>query len=192
MQSLQSYGQDEPVYDNNAYTITSIYHNGQLQMYTSHVGPPSSPGARPEYHMTQLDSFALTGNRNTCVAGLQAYKNGREWAEKQRNEVIRQANERANPAEAEAPAGDAGASPALSFVTAASETEAYTMSQQSQTTLNEDSITLGDFQESDSSIEELAEYALPAKRSGKQSKRQNTQRKRRNAGASSGTGPSVI
>jgi hypothetical protein len=134
MQSLQSYGQDEPVYDNNAYTITSIYHNGQLQMYTSHVAPPRSPRGQPEYHMTQLRSFALTDTRDTCVAGLQAYRNGREWTEKQRNEAIMQANEGANPVEAEAPAGDAGAGPALSFVTAASETEVFTMSQQSQTT----------------------------------------------------------
>jgi hypothetical protein len=100
MHSLRSYGQDEPVYDNNAYTITSTYLDGQLKMYASHVAPPKNPGGRPEYHMTLLDSFALTGNRNNCVAGLQAYRNAREWAEQQRNEAIRQANERANPVEA--------------------------------------------------------------------------------------------
>jgi hypothetical protein len=192
MHSLQSYGGEEPVYDNNAYAVTSIYHGGTLKMYTSHVAPPRSSQGQPEYHMTQLRSFAITDTRDTCVAGLQAYRNGREWTEKQRNEAIRQANQRANHIEAEAPAGDAGASPALSFVTAASETEAYTMSQQSQTTLNRDTTTLGDFQESDSSTEELAEYSLPAKRSGKQSKRQHAQRKRRNAGASGSTGTSVI
>ena len=36
MNSLQSYGKDEPVHDNNAYTITSIYSDGQLKLYTSH------------------------------------------------------------------------------------------------------------------------------------------------------------
>ena len=33
MHSLQSYDQGEPVYDNNTYTITSTYHDGQLKMY---------------------------------------------------------------------------------------------------------------------------------------------------------------
>jgi hypothetical protein len=37
MHSLQSYGQGEPVYNINASTITSIYHDGTLKMYTSHV-----------------------------------------------------------------------------------------------------------------------------------------------------------
>lgn len=45
---------------------------------------------------------------------------------------------------------------------------------------------MGCFQESDSSIEELADYTLPAKRPSKRSKRQQTQRKRRNADVSSG------
>ncbi|KAF2192904.1 hypothetical protein K469DRAFT_795090 [Zopfia rhizophila CBS 207.26] len=75
MHSLQSYRQDEPVYDNNADTITSIYHGGTLKMYTNHITPPRSPGGHPEYHMTQLRSFAITDTRNTCAAGLQAYRN---------------------------------------------------------------------------------------------------------------------
>lgn len=183
MHSLQSYGQEEPVYD-KASTITSIYHGGTLQMYSSHVARPRNPSGRPEYHMTQLDSFAIIGNRNACVAGLQAYRNGRDWTEKQRNEAIRQANERANPVEAAAPAGDAGASPALSFVTAVSETEAYTMSQQSLTV---DSNISGVSQESQSSIEDPVDYTLPAKRSSRRSKRSETQQKRRNTDDSSGT-----
>lgn len=181
MHSLQLYGRDAPVYDNNAYTMTSTYHDGQLKMYTSHVAPPHSPSGQPQYYMNQLRSFAITDTRDTCAAGLQAYRNGRDWAEKQRNEAIRQANERANPVEAAAPAGDAGASPALSFVTAASETEAYTMSQESQTHLDED------FDEPDSSIEELKDYILPAKRSNRSSKHSKTQ-KRRNTDVSSGMG----
>ncbi|KAF2187929.1 hypothetical protein K469DRAFT_769804 [Zopfia rhizophila CBS 207.26] len=153
MHSLQSYKKDEPVYDNNAYAMTSTYQDGTLKMYTSHVAQPCSPGGRPEYHMTQLNGYNITGNRNTCLEGLRAYRNGREWAEK----LNRQTRE--HHVEADAP------SPALSFVTAVSETEAYTMSQESRTSLNEDSNTLGDSQQSDSSTEELADYTLPAKRS---------------------------
>ncbi|KAF2188850.1 hypothetical protein K469DRAFT_684145 [Zopfia rhizophila CBS 207.26] len=113
--------------------------------------------------------------------------NGQEWAEKKRNEAIKQANKRANHVEPKASAGDAGASPALSFITTVSETEAYTMSQESRTSLNDDFNTREDFKESDSLIEEFVDYTLPAKRSSKRSKRQ---RKRRNADVSSGAGHS--
>ncbi|KAF7512803.1 hypothetical protein GJ744_000370 [Endocarpon pusillum] len=56
MHSLQSYREDKPVHDNNAYTITSIYHGGQLKMYTSHPAQLTNPGSRPEYCMTQLNT----------------------------------------------------------------------------------------------------------------------------------------
>lgn len=188
MHSLQSYRQDEPVYDNIASTITSIYHGGTLKMYTSHVAQPRSPGGRPEYHMTQLRSFAMTDTADTFRQGARAYRNGREWAEKKREEAIKQANGRANPVEAEAPAGDEGVSPAISFVTAVSDTEAYTTSQETRTSQIEDSNIWGNFEESDSSIEELPNYKLPAKRSNTGSKRSETQQKRRTADSSSCTG----
>ncbi|KAF2872951.1 hypothetical protein BDV95DRAFT_627773 [Massariosphaeria phaeospora] len=184
MHSLRSYRQDEPVYDNNAYAMTSIYHGGTLKMYTSHVAPPrSSSGSNPEYHMSQINTWGMTGNANTFRQGARAYRNLRDWAKEQRDEAITRANERANPVEAEASAAVTVASPALSFVTAVSETEAYTISQESQTSLNVDY-----FEESDSSIEELADHTLPTKRSS--SRHPQTQRKRRNAGESSGTGHS--
>lgn len=188
MHSLQSYQQDEPVRDNNAYTITSIYHGGTLKMYTSHVTPPRTPEGRPEYYMHQLKGWSMTGDPETFRQGASAYRNARDWAKEQRDEAIRQANERANPVDAEAPTNDAGASPAPSFVTAVSETEAYTMSQESRTSLNEDSNILGALEESDSSLEDLLDYTLPAKRSS--SKHPQTRQKRRNAGESSGRGHS--
>lgn len=95
MHSLQSYGQGKPVYDNNASTITSIYHNGQLQMYTSHLAQLKSPGGSPEYHMTGLRSFAMTDTADTCQDGLRAFRNGREWCKEQRDNAINRANERA-------------------------------------------------------------------------------------------------
>jgi hypothetical protein len=52
LQSLQSYRQDESVYNNYAYTITSIYYNGQLQMYTTYITPPVGPRKPLEYHIT--------------------------------------------------------------------------------------------------------------------------------------------
>lgn len=78
MHSLQLHGLGEPVYSNDAYTITSAYHGGQLQMYTSHPTQSKSPGGRPEYHMTPLGSFAMENSAGSCRAGLRAYRNGRE------------------------------------------------------------------------------------------------------------------
>ncbi|KAL8735398.1 MAG: hypothetical protein Q9166_000943 [cf. Caloplaca sp. 2 TL-2023] len=191
MHSLQSYQQDKPVYDNKACTMTSIYHDGTLKMYTSHVAPPRSSGGRPEYHMTQLKGWSMTGDLEAFRQGARTYRNARDWAKEQRDEAIRQANERAN-LEADAPVGDTGASPALSFVTAVSDTEAYTMSQESQTSLNAGYSILRDFEGSESSIEDLAEYIHPAKRSNKPSKRPQPQRKRRNADVQIHDEPSVV
>lgn len=95
IQSLQSYGQDEPVYDNNAYTFTSIYHNGQLQMHTTHITPPAGPGQPPEYHMSQINTWGLTGNADTFRQGAAAFRNGRDWAKEKRDQFISAANERA-------------------------------------------------------------------------------------------------
>jgi hypothetical protein len=102
MHSVQLSGRDESVSDNNAYTITSIYRDGTLKMNTSHLTQPTSPGDRPEYHMTQLNRYSMTGNADaeTFCEGARAYRNGRDLAKKQRDDAIRQANERAKPVEA--------------------------------------------------------------------------------------------
>ncbi len=96
MYSLQSYGEEEPVYNNNAYTITSIYSDGQLKLYTSHPTEPTSPGGRPEYCMNQLRSFAMTNTAETFRQGATAYRNARDWTKEQRDEAIRRANEAAD------------------------------------------------------------------------------------------------
>jgi hypothetical protein len=54
--SLRSWGQDEPVFDNKAHTITSIYHGGQLKMYSIHAAQPNSPSSRPESYIHQTDA----------------------------------------------------------------------------------------------------------------------------------------
>jgi hypothetical protein len=92
--SLQEYGKDEPEFDNNASTLTSIYHNGQLQMFTSHPSK-SDTSDQPEYYMTQLRSFSMTDNPDTFREGATWYRNGRDWAKEQRDDAIRRANEKA-------------------------------------------------------------------------------------------------
>ena len=92
MQGLLSYGLAEPVLDNNAHTITSIYHGGVLKMYTSHVTQSACPGSRPEYLMHQIGSFAMTNSVETFQQGAMYYRNARDWAKEQRNEAINSAN----------------------------------------------------------------------------------------------------
>ncbi|KAI9877505.1 MAG: hypothetical protein M1830_003735 [Pleopsidium flavum] len=94
IQSLQSYGQPEPVYDNNAYTVTSIYNDGTLKMYTSHPSQPTGPENRPEYYMTQLNTWGMTGNPETFRQGATAYRNARDWAKEKRDGFIEAANGR--------------------------------------------------------------------------------------------------
>jgi hypothetical protein len=43
MYKLQSYAAGKPVYDGNAYTITSTYHDGTLKMYTENNNMAQSP-----------------------------------------------------------------------------------------------------------------------------------------------------
>ena len=92
MHALQCYGQAEQTYDNKAYTFSSTYHYGQLKMYSHHLTQPSRPGKSPQYHMTQLDSYALTGNVNNFRQGVGAFRNARDLAREQRDILIDQAN----------------------------------------------------------------------------------------------------
>lgn len=95
--SLQSYGEDEPVYDGNAYSYSSTYHagTGTLQLYAHHIAAPTDPEGRPEYHMTQIDGYFMTGNRKSFVEGATAFRNARDLAQYHRDEFIQCANARA-------------------------------------------------------------------------------------------------
>jgi hypothetical protein len=172
MNSLQSYEEDEPVYDNNAYTITSIYSDGQLKIYTSHPIQPTSPGGQPEYCMSQLRSFAMTDTAETFRQGATAYRNAREWTKEQRDEAIKQANKTAVEIQSGRLAADASFSRVFSFTAAASSNELETieaLSQESPALPNKDSNTTADPSESETSTDELSvEYTFPAKRSRRQ------------------------
>ena len=175
--SLQSYAKDKPAYDNNAYTIMSIYDNGQLKMYTSHLTQPVTPGSRPEYCMTQLNTWGLTGNVNTFRQGVTAYRNARDWTKEQRDEAIERANERANDNQVGTSAVDASFGGVSSFATEASSDQApgiEALSQESRAWPNKILTPAADLQESESSMDELAldyEHLTKRWRSSKQSPR---------------------
>jgi hypothetical protein len=78
--SLQTYGQEQPGFNNNAYTITSD---------------------QPEYHMTQIKGWSMTSDLDAFRQGATWYRNGRDWAKERRDDAIRRANQRGtrNPIE---------------------------------------------------------------------------------------------
>lgn len=92
MHSLQNYGVDEPVYDGKAYSFTNTYHDGTLKIYTTHPTAPTTADGEPRYHMTQVDSFAMTGNIRTFREGATAYRNARDLASTHRKSFVGQAN----------------------------------------------------------------------------------------------------
>lgn len=100
---LQSYGQ-EPVYDGRPYAFSSTYLDGTLKLYAHHLTAPTTPGGQVEYHMTQISTYALTGNREVFVEGVAAFGNLRDLARQRREAVIREANLRYQGA----PAGQEG------------------------------------------------------------------------------------
>ncbi|KAH8588715.1 hypothetical protein B0O99DRAFT_638425 [Bisporella sp. PMI_857] len=88
MHKLQSYKEDEPVYDGHAYTISTTYHagTGTLQMHTTH--PTQAPDGSTEYHMTQVRAFALTSDADSFRRGASTFRNARDWAQEQRVAII--------------------------------------------------------------------------------------------------------
>ncbi len=86
----------ETVYNNDAHTITSTYHSatGTLQIYTIHQTQPIDPGNPPEYYISQLRSFAMTDTAERFREGAGAFRNARDWAKTQQDELIAVANSR--------------------------------------------------------------------------------------------------
>lgn len=91
---FRAYRADKPetVYDDNAYAITSTYHNGHLQVYTIHPTKPTDPGNPPDYNRTKIEGYDLTGSRENFLQGSRSFRNARDWAKERRNELITIAN----------------------------------------------------------------------------------------------------
>lgn len=141
MHSLQNYGVGEAVYDGNAYSFTSSFHNGTgtLQMYTTHPTAPKAAEGQAEYHMTQIKAFAMTSDRETFQKGATYYRNARDRASTHRNSFIEQANKVASQLPTD--------TPSTSLISSRS------------------SVSASPERGSDTSVDELALSAAPAKRS---------------------------
>jgi hypothetical protein len=159
MLKMQSYGQNEPVYDGNAYAYGSTIHNGHLQMYAMHPTEPAESDRKPEYHTTQIDTYGLTGNVDSCREGIGAWRNLQDLAKEYRDEAAARANETADQEE----------QPGSPLV------DAYSISfTASQSTQNEPIFPGDTVHESDTSVDELAaDYHPPAKRSKRRQPRRS-------------------
>ncbi|KAL7940084.1 hypothetical protein V8C42DRAFT_356486 [Trichoderma barbatum] len=81
-------------YDNEAHTLGCTYVDGQLKIFACHAIQPPMPSGQTSFVMTQLRAFALSNDVDTFRQGAAAYRNGRDWAMKQRNDAIGQVNKR--------------------------------------------------------------------------------------------------
>ncbi|KAI4156656.1 MAG: hypothetical protein LQ340_000102 [Diploschistes diacapsis] len=126
MHALHSYGQQDPFYDGNAYTVSSIYHGGQLKMFTSHPIHPATLGDLPEYITSQINTWGMTGNAEIFRQGATAYRNLRYWAREQRDTAIKQTNDQVRTSVKASTSETSNVSLDSSFATQASEEETST------------------------------------------------------------------
>ncbi|KAF5530707.1 glyoxylate reductase [Fusarium mexicanum] len=96
MYSLQNFRTEEPQYDGKPHSFSFTYHDGQLKEYAHHMTAPTTEGGRPEYHMTQVNGWQMTGNRDTCAQGIGAFRNTLNLAETSRGNFIQAANAKAS------------------------------------------------------------------------------------------------
>ncbi|KHO00982.1 uncharacterized protein MAM_01760 [Metarhizium album ARSEF 1941] len=94
MHALQNYQATEPIYDGNAYTYSSTYNSatGTLQLFAHHATTPATTSQRPEYHITEIDGWQMTGNVDSFRRGATAFRNARDLAKRHRNCLIQAAN----------------------------------------------------------------------------------------------------
>jgi hypothetical protein len=107
MHALQNYGKNELEYDGSAYVFSSTYHDGMLKLYAHHMTASTEPDGQPEYHMTQVDAWAMTGNVDDFRRGATAFRNARDLAKRHRDGFVQSANATASQARAVAAQADA-------------------------------------------------------------------------------------
>ena len=186
MQSLQSYGQKNPSHYNEAYTISATYYDGALRMYTHHISQPANSGSLPKYHMHQLHSYFMTDSIETFREGATFYRNGIAWAKEQRDDAIKQANERvrADNHHPRTLTPGSGFVQASSFTSERSSNATSTIevpNEESPASLAKNSDTTAQLQTNETSSGELTENDRASlKRSIEHPK--GSRRKRRNAG----------
>lgn len=103
--SAAAHGQARAAAARVARTITCTWASGVLKMYATHREPdPDAAGESPSdgpaqhefptYVSSLVGSWIMTDEDNMFHRGLAAYRNGLDWAKRQRDDVISRANAR--------------------------------------------------------------------------------------------------
>jgi hypothetical protein len=142
--TLQAYNSSDLRCDNRAYTLGCNYQAASQPIL------PSVPGGQPGYNMTQPKVLALTNDPEAFRQGATAYRNGRDWAKRQRDDAINQANDRAGHEMVESFEDDGIG---LSFASEASASDTIVASQ--DINLNRRS-NVPSSEESEASVDELS------------------------------------
>lgn len=198
-QVLHTFGEEEPQFDGNAYTFSSIYHSGTLKMYTSHPTKPANPGGRPEYYLNHIRSFAMGDTPETWRTGATWYRNSIDMAKEMRDDAIGRANDVANRIPVAAAAvPSASVTSFISNPAKESQLELDTLTVDSQVEIAQ-SVTSQNFQTAASSQDEeegedepRPSLPLPVKRSGRPHRETHSRRKRHNHEDVEGTGSTSV
>ena len=153
-------------------------------MFTSHPIQPATPGDRPEYIMSQIKGYSLTGDPETFRQGATAYRNLRDWTKEQRDEAIKQANDKVRTLAEVSTSETSNTSLVSSFATQVSEEEVYTNDTQEETLLSfaQEDMGTGDTSQVAANSEDepepnpllsLKHPITPPRRATSQRKRQN-------------------
>ena len=93
---VENLGREEDVYDNDARTVSAVYHGaGHLDFHTHHLSQPDGPGTPSRTHMTRLGSFALGNSPQSFRQGVGAWRNASDLAHSHRERLIDDAHRRA-------------------------------------------------------------------------------------------------
>ncbi|KPM34284.1 hypothetical protein AK830_g12293 [Neonectria ditissima] len=83
---------DKSPYDKKAYTLSASYQLGCLKLYASH--PVLVSDGQTQIVMTQVTAICLTGDLDSFRKGAAAFQNAVDWAKEQRDQIIKEANQR--------------------------------------------------------------------------------------------------
>jgi hypothetical protein len=105
-------GEESTLFDNNAYTISATLESitGTLTLYTTHPRKrkrADEPNQDPEQVMARLGSWCVINGPEELLGAISVYRNARDWASEQREELIRKAND-ARFSDKAGPLGDGG------------------------------------------------------------------------------------
>jgi hypothetical protein len=100
MNTLRTIANDsQPIFDNNAYTFTVIFHRGRLSIWAHFVRKPPAGDYMLDYvPYLVVNDVDMMRNRENFERGVRFFRNARRLAERYRTELVDAANRHVNPA----------------------------------------------------------------------------------------------